>query len=174
MTRISERYFHLSECAKEMDALGWDNFMEGRVGSTLFSMQKLALKRSGSRLHIKSWSTNFIRHVLEITHKQWIFRNTRTHICLLDGKTEAEHNTIMEQVSQLLFTDPKHLLPQHRYLLDLDFSELGAGSSTNRQYWLATITSALEARRHLNVAQGQTSTDTTTLTHNGRTPLHPE
>jgi len=152
MTSISARFFHLSKWAKEMDKLGWDNFMEGHVGTTLFSMQKLALKRSGSRRHIKSWSTDFIHQVLGITHKQWIFRNTRTHICLLDGKTEAEHNTIMEQVCQLLFTDPEHLLPQHRYLLDLDFSELGAGSTTNQQYWLAMLTSALDARRHLNVA----------------------
>jgi hypothetical protein len=145
MTRISGRFSYLSEWAKEMDNLGWDNFMEGRIGSTLLVMQKAALKRAGSRQQIRSWSTAFLHHILGITHKQWVFRNTRTHICLLEGKTEAEHNTIMEQVGQLIFTDPALLLPEHRYLLDLDFSELGAGSTTNRQYWLATLTSALEA-----------------------------
>jgi hypothetical protein len=150
MTRISGRFSYLSEWAKEMDNLGWDNFMEGRIGSTLLVMQKAALKRAGSRQQIRSWSTAFLHHILGITHKQWVFRNTRTHICLLEGKTEAEHNTIMEQVGQLIFTDPALLLPEHRYLLDLDFSELGAGSTTNRQYWLATLTSALEARRHLS------------------------
>ena len=153
MTSISATFPHLSKWAIEMDELGWDNFMEGRVGSTLFHMQKLELKRSGPHRHIHSWLTEFIHHVRGITHKQWIFRNTRTHICLLDGKTEAEHITIMEQVGQLLFTDPQNLLPQHRYLLDLDFSELGAGSTTNRQYWLASLTSALEARRHIDVSQ---------------------
>jgi hypothetical protein len=164
MTSISATFPHLSKWAIEMDELGWDNFMEGHVGSTLFHMQKLELKRSGSRRHIHSWSTKFIHHVLGITHKQWIFRNTRTHICLLDGKTEAEHITIMEQVGQLLFTDPQNLLPQHRYLLDLDFSELGAGSTTNRQYWLASLTSALEARRHIDVSQGRISTRALTST----------
>jgi hypothetical protein len=128
-----------------MDTLGWDNFMEGRIGFTLLVMQKAALKRAGSHQQIKSWSTDFLHHVLGITHKQWVFQNTRTHICLLDGKTKAEHNTIMEQVGQLIFTDPALVLPEHRYLLDLDFSELGAGSTTNRHYWLATIISALEA-----------------------------
>ena len=76
MTSISATFPHLSKWAFEMDELGWDNFMEGRVGSTLFHMQKLELKRSGSRRHIHSWSTEFIHHVLGITHKQWIFRNT--------------------------------------------------------------------------------------------------
>ena len=128
---ISASFPYLSQWAVEMDELGWDNFMEGWIGSKLFELQKESLKRVGSCQHIKSWSTEFIHQVLGITHKQWIFRNTRTHICLMEGKTESEHKAIMEQVSQLLFTDPELLLPQHRYLLDLDFSELGSGTTTN-------------------------------------------
>jgi hypothetical protein len=134
MRTIAKGFPHLTGWAQETDILGWDNLMEGRIGTTMLAMQKDALKRAGSHRHIKSWSTEFIHHVLGITHKQWIFRNTRTHTCLLDGKTEAEHNTIMDQVGQLLFTDPALLLPQHRYLLDLDFTKLGFGSTTNRQY----------------------------------------
>jgi hypothetical protein len=148
MITISAKFPYLAEWAMEMDTLGRDNFMEGRIGSTLFNMQKSTLKRAGLRRHIKSWSTEFIHLVLGITHKQWIFRNTRTHIRLLEGKTESEHNTIMEKVGQLLFTDRSHLLPEHSYLLDLDFTELGAGSTTNRQYWLATLDSALKAYQH--------------------------
>jgi hypothetical protein len=151
MGTIARGLPYLKEWATEMDILGWDNFMEGRIGNIIFDIQKESLKRSGSRRHINSWSTEFIHHILGITHKQWIFRNTRTHICLLDGKTEAEHNTIMEQVGQLLFTDPALLLPEHRYLLDLDFNELGSGSTTNRQYWIATLTSALDARRNSRI-----------------------
>ncbi|KAL3780888.1 hypothetical protein HJC23_009934 [Cyclotella cryptica] len=151
MRNIARGLPHLNAWADEMDILGWDNFMEGRIGNTIFVMQKEWLKHSGSRRHINSWSTEFIHHVLGITHKQWIFRNMRTHICLLDGKTATEHNDIMEQVGQLLFTDPRLLLPEHRYLLDLDFTELGSGSTTNRQYWIATLTSALEASRHSRI-----------------------
>ena len=148
MTEIALDFPHLQDWAIEMDELGWDNLMEGRVGLTLFQMQKLNLKRMGSHRHINSWSTDFIHQVLGITHKQWVFRNTRTHIRLLEEKTEAEHVDIMDQVSQLLFTDPTRLLPQHCHLLDMDFAELGAGSTTNRQYWIASLASALEAKKH--------------------------
>jgi hypothetical protein len=56
----------------------------------------------------------------------------------------------MEQVGRLLFTDPNLLLPQHRYLLELDFEELGAGSTTDRQYWRANVESAVNAFQNLS------------------------
>jgi hypothetical protein len=147
MRKICRSLPYLAKWATEMDTLGWENFMEGRIGLTLLEMQQETLKNAGSRQHIKSWAVEYIQHILGITHKQWVYRNTRTHICLLDGKTEADHERIMEQVSDLLFTDPDELLPEHRHLLELDFSELGAGSTTARQYWMANITSAIEAGR---------------------------
>jgi hypothetical protein len=161
MTLIAAPFPRLSQWAMDMDLLGWDNFLEGRICSSLFEIQETALTRSHSRRHIKSWSTEFIHLVLGITHKQWVFRNTRIHICLLDGKTESEHNMIMERVSQLLFTDPSNLLPEHRYLLDLDFLELGTSSTTNRQYWIATLESAIKAFQmvqHTQISRGSKST----------------
>ncbi len=62
---------------------------------------------------------------------------------------ELEHDEIMENVGRLLFTDPNTLLPQHRHLLDLDFKNLGASSSTDRQYWLANVESAINAFQSL-------------------------
>lgn len=101
--------------------------------------------KQGLQRHLKSWATEFIQHLLGLTHKQWLYQNARTHIRLLEGKSELEHDNIMDQVGRLLFTDPTLLLPQHRHLLELDFEKLGAGSTTNRQYWLANLESAVKA-----------------------------
>ena len=89
---------HLIEWAQEHDILGWDNFLEGRIGDQLFRVQDRHLRCIQSRRHIKTWAISFIQQVLNITHEQWLYRNTRIHIRLVEGKTAAEHREIMHAV----------------------------------------------------------------------------
>lgn len=145
MLEIARPYPHLLEWSKQHDILGWDNFLEGRVAKTLFSLQHNSLIKKKSRMHIKTWSVQFIQRVLDITHLQWIFRNTRVHIRLLEGKTTNEHHKIMEETLERLSTTPDDLLPQHRHLLELDYSHLGEGTTLDRQYWMASLDSAVQA-----------------------------
>ncbi len=125
--------------------LGWDSLLEGRIGKEILSIQEHSMRTQGSQRHIKNWTIDFIHWLLSITHTQWLYRNARTHLCLLEGKTVAEHDSIMEDVKTLLLTEPSKLLPQHRHLLEVDFEKLGAGSSIDRQYWLANLKSAVAA-----------------------------
>jgi hypothetical protein len=150
MREIAAPYEKLHEWAIEHDILGWDNFLEGRIGNVLLSMQQARLNAIGSRTHISTWATGFIRRILDITHKQWLYRNARLHICLQEGKTIEEHDFIMDQVGDMLLTDPDTLLPQHQHLLDSDFSKLGEGTSADRQYWLEDMKTAVQASRRVN------------------------
>jgi hypothetical protein len=126
MVVIAKPFPRLSNWAMELDTLGWDNLLEGRIGREILPLQMQYMKQQDSPRHIKSWMVEFIHRLLGITHKQWIYRNTRTHLRLIEGKTASEHRDIMEQVSRLLLTYPNHLLPQHRHLLEFDFEKLGA------------------------------------------------
>ena len=87
---------------------------------------------------------SIIKRVLHITHRQWLYRNARIHIKIADGLTKPEHKNIIRLAYNLLDTDPNDLLPQHRYLLEEDFLQLGEGPSINRQYWIASMQSALD------------------------------
>ena len=78
------------------------------------------------------WGRLFITKLLNITHKQWIFRNSHIHYKKLDGMTEAQHLASFSKVRDLMYTDPRDLLPKHRYLLEEDFPQLGEGSSLMR------------------------------------------
>jgi len=150
MVEIASDHPHLSRWAMEVDTLGWDNLVEGRIGYTLLDIQARLLKEKGSFRHIKAWATELIQHLLGLSHRQWIYRNARTHIRVLEGKSESEHDSIIEQVGKLLLTDPETLLPQHRCLLDIDFEQLGSGTTANQQYWLAKLESAISAFQHIN------------------------
>ena len=70
MMEIAKPFPHVTQWAIEHDTLGWDNFMEGRIGTRLFLLQQTTMKQHGTRLHIREWATKFIHLVLAITHKQ--------------------------------------------------------------------------------------------------------
>ena len=97
-----------------------------------------SLAASGSHMRLLTWAKHFLRHLLSITHRQWLYRNAKIHIRKLEGKTEREHVDIIEEVRDMMLVDPdEELLPCHRHLLEQDFLQLGEGTSVNFQYWLA-------------------------------------
>ena len=131
--------------ARDFDKLGWENFMEGRICKSLFVLQHKWLHQLGSRRSISAWSRGFLSKVLNITHRQWLYRNARIYIRVAEGLTLPAHDQIMTKVSTLMGTDPTELLPRHRHLLDWDFGNLGEGPTVDRQYWIASMESAIKA-----------------------------
>ena len=147
MRRLCSTIPHLHVMARDFDHLGWVNFTEGRICKSLFQVQQDWLSKTGSRCSISSWSVTFVSKVLDITHRQWLYRNARIHIRVAEGLTQPAHEVIMSKVLTLMGTDPMELLPQHRNLLEWDFLALGAGSTVDRQYWIKNMESALQASR---------------------------
>ena len=139
----------LQSFATDHDKLGWENFMTGRICSSLFRLQRTYLQQSRSPQAISSWACQFTQHVLHITHQQWLYRNARIHIRVLENMTAPEHHAIRDTVLTLLHTDPDDLLPQHQHLLlDQDFHQLGSGTTLDRQHWIAHMNSALAAAKY--------------------------
>ena len=152
MTEIARPFPSLKQWATQHDTLGWDNFLEGRIGSELVKLQRVSLADNDSRLHINTWAAKLVQLLLSITHNQWIYRNTKMHLRSVEEKTLVEHDDVMKQVLRLISTDPDDILPSHRHLLDVDLKLLGEGATADRQYWIANMTSALASAQ---VVQGQ-------------------
>ena len=49
---------------REHNRLGWDCFLEGQISSSLLEIQRDCLRRSGAYMTIKTWSKQFIHHML--------------------------------------------------------------------------------------------------------------
>jgi hypothetical protein len=96
---------------------------------------------------METWTQQFLTKILDITHKQWSYRNSRIHIRQVEGLSLSEHEHILQKVESLIGTDPMELLPQHHSLLQVNFEALGEGTSTDRQYWIAQMESAIKARK---------------------------
>ena len=59
--------------ARDLDRIGWRNFMEEKVAKSVFALQAKALQGVHGAPGIRTWSKQFIDRVLHISHSQWIF-----------------------------------------------------------------------------------------------------
>ena len=147
MKRICQDTGMLKKFAQETDRLGWRNFTEAKISNTLFDTQEEYLMRMRSKWQIETWSKHFLTRILNITHRQWLYRNSRIHMRNVEGLSATDHESILEKVRTLIGTDPTDILPKHRSLLHMDFEALGEGTSTDRQYWIAQMESAITAQK---------------------------
>ena len=98
MLSIAALYLQYRDFAMDHDTLGWDNFLEGHVSKKLFEIMHESLCASQSYMRIRTWAKQFLRHLLSITHRQWLYRNAKVHLRKLKGKTEQEHKCIIDEV----------------------------------------------------------------------------
>ncbi len=110
--------------AQTQDLLGWDCFIEGQIPSILIKTIKPQLHQYSPWKSIDKWGVKLVKSLINITHKQWIYRNADVYH-VINGLTSNQHTILFARVRELLTTDSNHLLPCHRHLLNQDFHHLG-------------------------------------------------
>ena len=145
MVEITSGLPRYARVAADIGALGWDCFLEGRIPQSLITLQQAFLCQCDSYWKIRTWSSHCVQYLLNITHRQWLYRNARIYIKKLDGMTSDQHHTIFDLVMDMMLVDPADLLPCHRGLHQVDFKQLGEGSSVDRKLWLTKMHSAIAA-----------------------------
>jgi hypothetical protein len=130
------------DLAVMVDQLGYRNLLEGRIPKLFFTLREQDIIRRGLRKHAGHWCNGLILRLLQITHRQWTFRNGTIHLRGPDGLTSAQRDLLSRRCEDLLWTDPSALLEEDRYLLDVDFRTLGEAPAATRQAWLAEMEAA--------------------------------
>jgi hypothetical protein len=120
------------EYAKDHDLLGWDNFLEGRMALSLLKAQRDLPRHNNCQLSKHNWVATLVQHLLGISHRQWVYQNTKVHLKLKEGRSLSEHEAIMEEVWHMMAVDPDDLLPCHQSLLQEDYKQLGEAPTTYR------------------------------------------
>ena len=65
--------------ARSQDRIGWRHFTEGKVTKDIQELQWVYLASKRTRLTVDSWMKGFVGKLIEMTHKQWIFRCITKH-----------------------------------------------------------------------------------------------
>ena len=131
---------------KCQDAIGFDNLLVSCLPRTLISyMSPILRKVTKQGLSVDLWAKNFAIELLLFTHRQWTYRNSvDVHYKPSEGKMVSEHEMVDAQVRSLMTLSPTELPSQHRHLITTEnFERLCAGSTTNKQFWIAEVQSAL-------------------------------
>ena len=93
------------------DRIGYGGLVEGRIASIWRKVVRPMLKEAGLRLSPQRWGREFVAKLINITHKQWIYRNSKKPFRGEGGLTAAESQSIFNRVVELMHTDPGELLP---------------------------------------------------------------
>ena len=143
----------------------WDCFVEGRIPHVLIDTVKPMLHRYIPRGSVELWGAKFIKSLLSITHKQWLYRNSDVHH-VIDGLSSRQHQELTARIHYLLETKKDSLHERHKHLMDVDFAKLGSGTTIARQVWVANVEMAISVAK---VARDNFCTQETLLLL--RTPL---
>jgi hypothetical protein len=65
--------------AVEQDAIGWQNFAEGKISQSWGSLQLQHYQEQHSRRTVDKWTSGLVTQLLELTHGMWLHRNGVLH-----------------------------------------------------------------------------------------------
>ncbi len=80
-----------SPIAVDIDNIGWDCFVEGRIPQSLIIAIKPMYIRYNPRGLVDIWRSRLIKSCIGLTHKQWLFQNSDVHY-ISKGLTVHQHN----------------------------------------------------------------------------------
>ena len=127
---------------KVQDTIGWRRFMEGMIATEISKIQRQYLAVSGSLITIEKWTTGLIIKLMEIAHGQWIYRNYKVHDKVAGSLATAKKEEIQLEIEKQRELGDDGLLPEARYLAEINLERLEGTSGGKQHYWLLAIRAA--------------------------------
>jgi hypothetical protein len=109
---VHGNYADLQAVATASNRLGWDSLLEGQISAHWLILVAPLLLKTGRNLLPHAWGSQFITRLINIIHKQWIYRNSVINYRGQDGLTIPEHHDIINRVEAHSLMDPDRLLPR--------------------------------------------------------------
>jgi hypothetical protein len=119
-----------------------DCLVEGRIPQILIDTVQPMLCQYNPRGSVYLWGAKFIKSLISITHKQWLYRNSNVHH-VIDGLSSWQQQELTARIHRLLETKRMSLLERHKHFMDVDFMKLGSGTTIARQVWVANVEMAI-------------------------------
>ena len=132
----------LREAAIMQDRIGWFELMHGKLAIQLVQIQERYSFTNNEGLNGKSWSTNIVKQLLEMSHSQWLYRNFSLHHQTLGYLHRLEEKNLRDTARELASLNPEEVPKSSQYLLEIDI-ESEEQSFTSVSYWVLAMKAAL-------------------------------
>jgi hypothetical protein len=97
------------DAATNQDAIGWVEILHGKVSLKVIKMQESYGVLARSKQTIGKWSKRLIKHLILITHYQWLFRNLTLHHETKGYLCKKAEWDIHQEISALLNKQPSDI-----------------------------------------------------------------
>ena len=143
MTAAVPDEFGLRDAVSAQDAIGWYNFLLGRLSKKWSDVQARYLESIQSRSSGRRWTIAILEKIWDISWDMWEQRNGIAH--------DPSHHRRLAQLQemqrrvQVIFSEGSEgLLPRDRRLFSKGVERLTDGSETDMQQWITSILLARE------------------------------
>ena len=141
------RYSSLQALASDQDAIGWDNFIEGRISLHFREVQTKYYIEQESRSSGLKWASDLISQLFIMIRTQWLHRNAVVHKRRRDGLKIIEGNKISEKIQETLQEGGNTVDEADQYLLDHSIEEIDAWTGAKKKIWLRSMQAAKNLKR---------------------------
>lgn len=139
----------LRKLAYMQDSIGWDHMMEGKVTRLLREYQHIHLLTSESMLTADDWMAQFLKHLLHVTHGQWIYRNVSRHHLQHGLLRDLERQSLLREIDKYLSMPPEAVPEESKFLLEIDFQQIRTAATEKQSYWVQAMRAAIHAGRRV-------------------------
>jgi hypothetical protein len=132
----------IREAATSQEAIGWTEFLHGKVSLKIAQMQESYGRLAKCRQLHKQWMKQLVERLILISHSQWLFRNFMLHHKTkgyLQAKAESD---IKREVPALLHTRPSNIPLNCQYLLEIKHPPGRSSSHKFQRYWVRSMKAA--------------------------------
>eukprot|EP00584_Thalassiosira_punctigera_P003588 CAMPEP_0172531740 /NCGR_PEP_ID=MMETSP1067-20121228/5014_1 /TAXON_ID=265564 ORGANISM="Thalassiosira punctigera, Strain Tpunct2005C2" /NCGR_SAMPLE_ID=MMETSP1067 /ASSEMBLY_ACC=CAM_ASM_000444 /LENGTH=222 /DNA_ID=CAMNT_0013316143 /DNA_START=548 /DNA_END=1216 /DNA_ORIENTATION=+ len=141
---LDPRFARLGRSQDEVSE--WRRFLEGMVVEEVEEIQCHYLSEVESKLSITRWMTVLTVKLLEITHRQWIYCNLKVHDAIAGELVTKKKEELQQEIEKQCELGDDGLLPEDKFLAEVNLSSLEQSSGEWQAYWLLAICVARKAR----------------------------
>ncbi len=135
----------MREVAESQDEIGWVEFLHGKVSTKITQIQNAHCVLAGSNMNGSNWTTQFIQHLIHISHSQWLFRNFTLHHHIKGYLRKRDEAAIQQEVVNLLETSPQSIPRESRYHLEIQYQPTTSPTLEHSFYWVLAMRAAKQA-----------------------------
>ena len=130
--------------ALDQDAIGWMNFIEGRISLEWHMAQSHFYASISSSRKSRRWAKELVQNLLAMVHKMWIARNDVAHAINEKGCKIKDGLAMDTDINEQFMLGYEDLMCRNFHLIDIGRPAIDQRSAGKQWAWLHSIQQAHE------------------------------
>jgi hypothetical protein len=115
------------------------------ISTKLLGIQDSYLQVRGLAWSSEKWAMGLITQLLQVTHRQWIYRCVLFHDRTTGTLVNQHKATLLEEITKQLLMGVELPMEDDKFLLECNLSDIATTYGKQQEYWLLAIQAARKA-----------------------------